>query len=65
LLVPPGDAGRLAEALAGALGERWDHAYVLKYSEKFTWEAIAARVRNVYLSAIESPAGTREVRPAP
>jgi len=47
LLVPPGDAGQLAAALAAALGRRWDPARIAASIAHLTWPALGRRNHDV------------------
>lgn len=48
LLVPPGDAGALAQALRAALDREWDEAAIRATSERFWWSRLAPRLAALY-----------------
>lgn len=52
LLVPPGDAAALAQALAAALARDWDRQAIREaVLQKFTWTLYAQGIRSVYEEA--------------
>jgi glycosyltransferase involved in cell wall biosynthesis len=48
LLVPPGDATALADALGEALDRKWDAAALRSRAEEFAWPRIVEQLREVY-----------------
>lgn len=47
-LVPPGDAGALADALVEALAREWPEEELRATSEPFWWTSVAPRLRTLY-----------------
>jgi teichuronic acid biosynthesis glycosyltransferase TuaC len=54
ILVKPKDIDGLAKAILMGLSTRWDSMYIIEYTSFFTWEKIAARIRDVYEIALKS-----------
>jgi glycosyltransferase involved in cell wall biosynthesis len=52
LLVPPGDPGRLADALDAALSRSWDHAVIAADGARFTAAALAPGLEEIYLELL-------------
>lgn len=53
ILVEPKDIDELAKAILMALSNKWDSMYIIEYAKLFTWEKIAARVKDVYEIALK------------
>lgn len=54
LVVKPGDAQDLADALTRALSIEWNREAIREYAEQFTWDAIANDVLDVYSHALDN-----------
>jgi len=52
IMVPPGDAAALAEALRRALAHPWDREAIRRAVENYTWRDNAARLREAIEEAL-------------
>jgi len=52
LLVPPGDRGALAAALAAAMDRSWDAAALRARAQMFAWPAVIQQIRAVYAELV-------------
>ena len=54
LVVKPGDAQGLADALTRALSIEWNREAIREYAEQFSWDAIANDVLHVYSHVLDA-----------
>jgi glycosyltransferase involved in cell wall biosynthesis len=50
IVVEPGDAGALSQAIEKALAKDWDPAAIIEYSLGFSWESISEKIARVIRS---------------
>ena len=66
ILVPPGDAGALADGIAAGLRHSWDTAAITFYAARYRWDTAITEIMNQYqivLRRRSSSEMSEQVRP--
>ena len=59
LLIPPGDANSLTEAIATGLDRGWDRATIAHFGSDYTWDEVARRTSAFLHERLGSPVAAR------
>ena len=62
IVVPPGDPGALADALAAALRREWDPLAIRNRLDGLSWESVAKRYTDQFVRAVAPALGTDPAR---